>query len=130
MEWQLYRRRTSVGSFAAAAVTRLISSPGRRGSLLGERSVTSQLRASGIARSLRAEPGWRAAVLDERGSRHAFRLRASEEGSGERAPASASGASNARRSERRRFSSASDDEVGGLKARDARAAPQKTGRMG
>ena len=29
----------------------------------------------------RAEPGWRAAVLDERGSRHVFRLRASEEGS-------------------------------------------------
>jgi hypothetical protein len=27
MEWQLYRRRTSVGSFAAATVTRLISSP-------------------------------------------------------------------------------------------------------
>jgi manganese transport protein len=30
-----------------------------------------------------------------------------------------------RRSERRRFSSASDEEVGGLKSRDARAAPQK-----
>jgi hypothetical protein len=30
----------------------------------------------------RAEPGWRAAVLDEGASRHAFRLRASEEGSG------------------------------------------------
>ena len=29
----------------------------------------------------RAEPGWRAAVLDERASRHAFRLRESEEGS-------------------------------------------------
>src|SRR5688500_9871543 len=43
----------------------------------------------------RAEPGWRAAVLDEGASRHAFRLRATEEGSGSRAPASASGASNA-----------------------------------
>jgi hypothetical protein len=43
----------------------------------------------------RAEGGWRAAVLDERGSRHAFRLRASEEGSGSQAPASASGANNA-----------------------------------
>jgi hypothetical protein len=32
------------------------------------------LRASGIARH-RTEPGWRAAVLDERTSRHAFRLR-------------------------------------------------------
>ena len=30
----------------------------------------------------RAEPGWRAAVLDERASRHAFRLRARKEGSG------------------------------------------------
>jgi hypothetical protein len=30
----------------------------------------------------RSELGWRAAVLDERASRHAFRLRASEEGSG------------------------------------------------
>jgi hypothetical protein len=33
-----------------------------------------QLRASGIARR-RTEPGWRAAVLNERASRHAFRLR-------------------------------------------------------
>jgi hypothetical protein len=38
--------------------------------------------------------GWRAAVLDERASGHAFRLRASEEGSGSQAPASASEASN------------------------------------
>ena len=30
----------------------------------------------------RAEPGWRAAVLDDRDSRDAFRLRGSEEGSG------------------------------------------------
>jgi hypothetical protein len=30
----------------------------------------------------RAEPGRRAADLDERASRHAFRLRGSEEGSG------------------------------------------------
>jgi hypothetical protein len=30
----------------------------------------------------RAEPGWRAAVLDEGASRHVFRLRATEEGSG------------------------------------------------
>ncbi len=30
----------------------------------------------------RAVPGWRAAVLDERASRHVFRLRVSEEGSG------------------------------------------------
>src|SRR4249920_2815170 len=50
----------------------------------------------------RTEPGWRAAVLDERASRHAFRLRVSEEGSGSRAPASASGASNVDRSEQRR----------------------------
>jgi len=35
----------------------------------------------GIARR-RAEPGWRAVVLDDRASRHAFRLRGSEEGSG------------------------------------------------
>jgi hypothetical protein len=34
------------------------------------------------SRAHRAEPGWRAAVLDERASRHAFRLRAREEGSG------------------------------------------------
>src|SRR5215203_1417288 len=34
---------------------------------------------TGIARR-RTEPGWRAAVLDERASRHAFRLRASKEG--------------------------------------------------
>ena len=61
----------------------------------------SGLRVSGIARR-RTEPGWRAAVLDERASRHALRLRGSEEGSGSRAPASASGASNARRRERRR----------------------------
>ena len=52
----------------------------------------SGLRVSGIARR-RTEPGWRAAVLDERASRHALRLRGSEEGSGSRAPASASGAS-------------------------------------
>jgi hypothetical protein len=32
------------------------------------------MRASGIARR-RTEPGWRAAVLDERTSRHALRLR-------------------------------------------------------
>ena len=55
----------------------------------------TKLRASGIARR-RTEPGWRAAVLDERASRHALRLRASEEGSGDRVPASASGASNVR----------------------------------
>jgi hypothetical protein len=42
---------------------------------------STALRASGIARR-RTEPGWRAAVLDERASRHALRLRASEEGSG------------------------------------------------
>jgi hypothetical protein len=42
----------------------------------------------------RAELGWRGAVLDEEASRHVFRLRATEEGSGCRAPASASGASN------------------------------------
>ena len=30
----------------------------------------------------RAEPGWRAAVLDEGASRHVFRLRATEEGCG------------------------------------------------
>ena len=34
----------------------------------------SGLRVSGIARR-RTEPGWRAAVLDERASRHVFRLR-------------------------------------------------------
>jgi ribosome-associated toxin RatA of RatAB toxin-antitoxin module len=38
-------------------------------------------------------PGLRAAVLDERASRHAFRLRVSEEGSGLRAQSSASKAS-------------------------------------
>jgi hypothetical protein len=41
-----------------------------------------------------ARPGSRAAVLDEGASRHAFRLRASEEGSGSEAPILASGASN------------------------------------
>src|SRR4029453_17344466 len=51
------------------------------------------MRASEMARR-RAEPGWRAAVLDEQASGHAFRLRASEEGSGQPAPASASEASN------------------------------------
>src|SRR5688500_2738876 len=65
----------------------------------------------------RAEPGWRAAVLDEGASRHAFRLRATEEGSGSRAPASASGASNAIRNEPTPLSSASDDEVGDFAAR-------------
>jgi len=34
------------------------------------------------SRAHRAEPGWRAAVLDERASRQLFRLRESEEGSG------------------------------------------------
>jgi hypothetical protein len=38
--------------------------------------------------------GWRADVLDERASGHALRPRASEEGSGPQAPASASAASN------------------------------------
>jgi hypothetical protein len=118
-----------------------------------EQSNTREAIKPRIARR-RAEPGWRAAVLDERASRHAFRLRGSEEGSGQRSPASASGASNVhgvsrhafrlrattksadflarsapsgarqsnpgsratvlRRSEQTRFSSASDDEVGGL----------------
>jgi hypothetical protein len=66
-----------------------------------------------------AEPGWRAAVLDEGASRHAFGLRATEEGSGSRAPASASGASNAIRNEPTRLSSGSDDEVGDFAARSA-----------
>jgi hypothetical protein len=41
----------------------------------------AQLRASEIARR-RMEPGWRAAVLDDRASRRVFCLRASEDGSG------------------------------------------------
>jgi hypothetical protein len=56
-------------------------------------------------------------AMSQGASRHAFRLRATEEGSGYRAPASASGASNVTGSERRRLSSASDDEVGGSHAR-------------
>jgi hypothetical protein len=44
-----------------------------------ERTDSCERRES---RARRTEPGWRAAVLDERESRHAFRLRASEEGSG------------------------------------------------
>ena len=39
-------------------------------------------------------PGSRAAVLDERTSRHAFRLRVREEGSGFKGAILASGASN------------------------------------
>jgi hypothetical protein len=69
----------------------------------------------------RAERGWRAAVLDERGSRHAFRLRASEEGSGSQAPASASGVEQCTRSEGTRLSSPNDDEEGGCTARSASA---------
>jgi hypothetical protein len=70
------------------------------------------------------EPGWRAAVLDERASRHAFRLRASEEGSGYQAPASASGASNMQEGSRGVLSSANDDDGGGIL--DVRAADLKT----
>src|SRR5215211_3849328 len=81
----------------------------------------SALRASVKIARRRAEPGWRAAVLDEGASRHVFRLRAPEEGGGQGAPASASGASNPRRRERRRFPSANDDEVGGLPSRQDRA---------
>jgi hypothetical protein len=76
------------------------------------------LRASGIARR-RTEPGWRAAVLDERASRHVFRLRASEEGSGYQAPASASGASNVKGASRGVLPSGSDDDGGGFTARCA-----------
>jgi hypothetical protein len=82
--------------------------------------VTDELSTSRERRKVarrRAEPGWRAAVLDERASRHAFRLRASEEGSGYRAPASASGASNVEGASGGALSSASDDEVGGCHAR-------------
>ena len=68
----------------------------------------------------RAEPGWRAAVLDERASRHVFRLRGSEEGSGHQAPASASGANNEDGGSSHASSSASDDEVGGRPKRDPR----------
>ena len=50
-------------------------------SAMREQPHKNRLRASGIARR-RTEPGWRAAVLDERESRHVFRLRTSEEGSG------------------------------------------------
>jgi hypothetical protein len=76
------------------------------------------LRASGIARR-RTEPGWRAAVLDERASRHVFRLRGSEEGSGYQAPASASGASNVKGASRGVLPSGSDDDGGGFTARCA-----------
>ena len=80
-------------------------------------TLLSGLTAAGVGNGARrTEPGWRAAVLDERESRHAFRLRTSEEGSGYRAPAAASGVSNTTRSERRRCSSASDDDGGGFKA--------------
>ena len=44
--------------------------------------------------SEQSNPGSRAVVLDERGSRHVLRLRASEEGSGYPARSAASGASN------------------------------------
>ena len=61
-------------------------------------------------------------VLDERAS-----LRASEEGSGYRAPASASAASNMKWSERRCYSSARDDDGGGFQApRIARRCPGRT----
>jgi hypothetical protein len=56
--------------------------------------VCERRRSRRVHSAIRAEQGWRAAVLDERASRHAFRPRASEEGSGHEAPASASGASN------------------------------------
>jgi hypothetical protein len=72
-----------------------------------------ELRAVQIARRC-TEPGWRAAVLDERGSRHAFRLRASEEGSGFQAPGSASGASNVHGASGGVLSSGSDDDGGGF----------------
>ena len=81
-----------------------------------QRSGSMQLRASEIARPPHGG-GWRAAVLDERAS-----LRASEEGSGSSAPASASGASIGQGASRGVLSSASDDDGGGYKARDARAA--------
>ena len=72
--------------------------------------------------------GSRAAVLSQAGASLSwtreradtlFVCEASEEGSDDRAPASASGASNGRRSEGTRFSSPSDDEVGGFTARSA-----------
>jgi hypothetical protein len=80
------------------------------------------LRASGIARR-RTELGWRAAVLDERESRHAFRLRASEEGSGSLAPASASGASNVQGASGGAFPLRATTTAADSK-RDARAAPK------
>jgi DnaJ homologue, subfamily C, member 28, conserved domain len=79
-----------------------------------------QLRASVITRR-RTEPGWRAAVLDKRASRHAFRLRVSEEGSWLTSASLSERSEQYVRSERRRSSSASDDDGGGRK-RDARAA--------
>jgi hypothetical protein len=77
------------------------------------RSERSEQSNSG-SRAAVLSPGWRAAVLDVGASRHVFRLRVTEEGSGSRAPASASGASNALRSEPTRFWLACDDEVGGI----------------
>jgi hypothetical protein len=73
--------------------------------------------------------GWRAADLDERTSGHAFRPRASEEGSGSQAPASASEASNAQswraadldeRASRHVLSSASERGKRWLQERDPR----------
>jgi hypothetical protein len=63
--------------------------------------------------------GWRAAVLDERASRHAFRLRASEEGSGLQSASLSERSEQYTRRERTRFLSASDDEVAGFRARSA-----------
>jgi hypothetical protein len=61
--------------------------------LAGNQRHTLSCERREIARR-RAEPGWRAAVLDERASRHVSVCEESAEGSGSQAPASASEASN------------------------------------
>ena len=66
-----------------------------------------------IARS-RTEPGWRAAVLDERGSRHAFRLRASEEGMAFKRQAQRAERAMDRGASGGVLSSGSDDDGGGF----------------
>jgi hypothetical protein len=63
-----------------------------------------------------------ASVRGQSGFSIGCRLRASEEGSGYRAPASASGASNIEGNEGTRSSSPSDDEVGGWRCSRRRSA--------
>jgi hypothetical protein len=100
----LFRSRTTT-NWAAA----------KRETPRAERAIKHGNRAPAVLSQAGAPLFWTSERADT------LRLRASEEGSGLRAPALASGASNGQRREQRRRSSASDDEFGGSKVRQDRA---------